>query len=180
MKLTARQQRFVEEYLVDLNAAQAAKRAGYSEKNMWVIGYENLRKPAIADAIQDALRERSERTRVTQDRVLLELARIAFADIANFLRYNHGKVTLVPFDKLSADDRAVISQVTEVAHPDGSSSVQLRFHKKLDALNAIAKHLGMFVERKIITGASGGPITLATQFSDEELMAIIGREDSNE
>lgn len=69
-KLTDKQARFVEEYLVDLNATQAAMRAGYSCNSAHAIGHENLRKPDIAKAVQAAFVERSERTRVTQAQVI--------------------------------------------------------------------------------------------------------------
>ena len=69
-KLTDKQQKFVEEYLVDLNATQAAIRAGYSEPTAQQIGSENLTKPVIAEAIQKAFDERSKRTEITQDYVL--------------------------------------------------------------------------------------------------------------
>jgi phage terminase small subunit len=65
-----KQERFVEEYLIDLNATQAAIRAGYSEKTAHVIGSENLRKPAIAAAVARAQADRTERTNITQDYVL--------------------------------------------------------------------------------------------------------------
>ena len=69
-KLTDKQKRFVEEYLVDLNATQAAIRAGYSEKTAYSIGVENLRKPEIKKAIEKAQNERSERVLVTQEDVI--------------------------------------------------------------------------------------------------------------
>jgi len=69
-KLTDKQQRFVEEYLVDLNATQAAIRAGYKENRAYQIGHENLRKPEIEVAVQKAMNERSTRTEITQDFVL--------------------------------------------------------------------------------------------------------------
>lgn len=69
-KLTAKQSMFVKEYLIDLNATQAAIRAGYSEKTAEVIGHENLRKPYIADAIQDAMDKRAERVESEADWVL--------------------------------------------------------------------------------------------------------------
>ena len=69
-KLTDKQRLFVEEYLIDLNATAAARRAGYSAKTAEVIGFENLRKPNIAAAIGQAKAERSERTEITQDWVL--------------------------------------------------------------------------------------------------------------
>ena len=68
--MTPKQKTFVEEYLIDLNATQAAIRAGYSEATAYSIGQENLKKPEIAKAIQAAMDERSERTEVTQDYVL--------------------------------------------------------------------------------------------------------------
>lgn len=69
-KLTPKQQRFVDEYLIDLNATQAAIRAGYSPKTAYSIGDENLKKPEIKKAIEQAQKERSERTLVTQDDVI--------------------------------------------------------------------------------------------------------------
>ena len=70
MSLTPKQEAFVSEYLVDLNATQAAIRAGYSEKTAQMIGSENLSKPMVAAAIAAAQAERSERTEITQDYVL--------------------------------------------------------------------------------------------------------------
>ena len=63
-KLTPRQSRFVENYLIDLNATQAAIRAGYSRKTASEVGYEYLRKPQIAEAVAKAKRERSEATTI--------------------------------------------------------------------------------------------------------------------
>jgi hypothetical protein len=70
MAMTPKQARFVEEYLVDLNATQAAIRAGYSAKTARFVGCENLSKPYIAEAIAAAQSERSARTEITQDYVL--------------------------------------------------------------------------------------------------------------
>lgn len=81
--LTAKQRRFVEEYLVDLNATQAAIRSGYSEKTAYSVGHENLSKPDIATAIAEAQAKRSERTKVDADWVLLRLAAEAEADLAD-------------------------------------------------------------------------------------------------
>ena len=87
-KLTAKQQRFVDEYLIDLNATQAAIRAGYSEKTAFSIGTENLRKPLIQKAIQQRKQAREQRTEITQDRVIQELAAIGFAR-ATAVSYTH-------------------------------------------------------------------------------------------
>ena len=81
MALTPKQKRFVAEYLVDLNATAAAKRAGYSQKTAHSIGQENLTKPEIQSAIQEEQTERQRRTKITQDMVLREAAKLAFFDI---------------------------------------------------------------------------------------------------
>ena len=80
MALTPKQTRFVQEYLIDLNATQAAIRAGYSAKTAFAIGHENLSKPNIAAAITEAQAKRAERAEITADRVLEELGEIGFAD----------------------------------------------------------------------------------------------------
>ena len=80
-KFTVKQRTFIEEYLVDLNATQAAIRAGYSRKTAKEIGCENLSKPNIQEAIRVAMDERSQRTGVTVDRVLAAIAKIGFSDI---------------------------------------------------------------------------------------------------
>ena len=77
-KLTDKQKKFVEEYLIDLNATQACIRAGYSPKTAMEQGYQLLQKTSVQEAIAECMAARSRRTGVNQDRVVLELAKIAF------------------------------------------------------------------------------------------------------
>ena len=79
-KLTDKQKRFCEEYLIDLNATQAAIRAGYKQKTARSIAAENLTKPDIALYLQELMQQRSERTGVSADLVLDELRRIAMTE----------------------------------------------------------------------------------------------------
>ncbi len=83
MALTPKQKRFVAEYLVDLNATAAAIRAGYSKKTAEVIGYENLRKPQIAQAVRLEMDNLQKRTEVTQDYVIGKLREIADKDASD-------------------------------------------------------------------------------------------------
>ena len=83
--MTKKQNRFVEEYLIDLNATQAAIRAGYSIECAREIGYENMTKPDIQKAIAKAMAERSKRTGVNQDRIVLELAKLALVNMADIV-----------------------------------------------------------------------------------------------
>lgn len=87
MKLTAKQQRFVDEYLVDLNGTQAAIRAGYSEKTANEIAAENLAKPSIKEAVELRMKEREKRTEITQDMVLQRWWQIATADPRKLIQY---------------------------------------------------------------------------------------------
>lgn len=80
--LTPKQARFVQEYLVDLNATQAAIRAGYSQKTAHVIGQENLKKPIIAAAVEKAKQKRAQRTEIDQDWVLKNIRTVVERCIA--------------------------------------------------------------------------------------------------
>ena len=102
-RLTARQARFVEEYLVDLNATQAARRAGYSAKRCDVIGYENLLKPDVRGAIEAAQRERSARTGITADRVVREIAKLALSNLTDVMTWDESGATLIPSAQLSPE-----------------------------------------------------------------------------
>lgn len=87
MALTDKQKRFVEEYMIDLNATQAAIRAGYSPKSANEIAAENLAKPSIANEIAKLQAEQSKKTGVTAERVIRELAVMAFADDKTMQKY---------------------------------------------------------------------------------------------
>src|SRR5690606_4977902 len=152
MALTAKQRRFVEEYLIDLNATQAAIRAGYSKKTAGQIGDENLKKPQIAAAVQAAQAERSKRTQITQDRVLQELARIAFFDIRKL--YSDDGSMKAPHE-LDDDAAAALSgvDVTEEFQGRGEDREQVGFTKKAKifdkgtALTLAMRHLGMLKDK---------------------------------
>ena len=84
MALNAKKNRFVEEYPVDLNATQAAIRAGYSKKTAYSIGQRLLKDVEIQEAIQKAMKDRSKRTGITQDKVVEELGKVAFAEAHDY------------------------------------------------------------------------------------------------
>ena len=136
-KLTPKQAMFVQEYLIDLNATQAAIRAGYSPHTAHRIGNENVNKPAIKAAIDDAMDARAARTLISQDRVMRELARIAFADPADVVD-KIGRVRNI--HDLTPDERASVKSVRILS--DGTIEVQA--WDKLGALEKIMKHHGMF------------------------------------
>ncbi|HFH2889955.1 terminase small subunit [Pseudomonas aeruginosa] len=85
MALTAKQRLFVDEYLIDLNATQAAIRAGYSQRRAAEIGSQNLRKPEIAAAIQAAMQARASRTEIDADYVLRRMVEIDQMDVLDIM-----------------------------------------------------------------------------------------------
>ncbi|WP_059050001.1 terminase small subunit [Paenibacillus senegalimassiliensis] len=160
MALTAKQQMFVKEYLVDLNATRAAIRAGYSVKTAEAIGHENLRKPKIAAAVEAAMGQRSQRTEVTADRVLQEYAKIAFFDPRRLYQDDGEPVDLTQLDDSTAGAIAGL-EVLEEFSGSGDDRVQIGYTKKyriadkVRALDSIARHLGMFNDRLKLEGELG-------------------------
>lgn len=145
-KLTEKQQRFVEEYLIDLNATQSAIRAGYSAKNADKIGSELLGKTRVAEAISEKMAERSKRTGVNQDRVILELAKIAFVNAADVI---DSKSATIKKGATSDDTAAIQSVKVKVISGKAGKGVEreIRLNDKLKALELLGKHLGMWNDR---------------------------------
>lgn len=144
--LTEKQKKFCEEYLIDLNATQAAIRAGYSTNTAKDIGCENLAKPNIRACIDKAIAERSKRTGINQDRVLLELARIALLKPSDVINVNTATVK----KDASDDDLATIQSVKVKTLPTKNGKGverEIKFVDKLKALELLGKHLGMFTDR---------------------------------
>ncbi|OUQ17742.1 terminase small subunit [Lachnoclostridium sp. An138] len=146
--MTKKQKRFIEEYLIDLNATQAAIRAGYSPKTAKDIGCENLAKPNISDAIDKAMAERSRRTGINQDRILLELARIGLAKITDVVDPDTGK--LLP--NASEDDLACIQSIKIKPNEFGTER-EVKLYDKKSALVDLGKHLGMFKDKVELSGS---------------------------
>jgi phage terminase small subunit len=146
--LTDKQQIFVDEYLKDLNATQAAIRAGYSPRTAAETGHKLCQKRLVADAIACAKADRSRRTGISQDRVLEELARVAFCNPSDVLDLNTAEVK----STAGEDDLKVIAgvKVKYVPHKNESGDYEeaiereVKLCDKLKALDMLCKHLGMY------------------------------------
>jgi phage terminase small subunit len=137
--LTAKQQRFVEEYLVDLNAAAAARRAGYSAHRADAMGFENLRKPELAAAIFERRAKLAEQTGRTVAAVMADIGRVR-------------------------DDA-----MKPVTDPETGETVMLSHKDALKALELEGKHLGAFTDKLQVTGPGGGPVQSVSLTADEFL-----------
>lgn len=148
--LTPKQARFCEEYVVDCNGAGAAVRAGYSAHTAKEAAYKLLKQPAIRERIERLQAERGERIGFVVDDVVREYGRIAFAQITDVIRFGPKGVKLrSDSSKLSQRTIAAIAEVHERILPDGKRTVSVKLAPKLEALNALGKHLGMFPDPKL-------------------------------
>ena len=149
--MTNKQKRFCEEYLVDLNATQAAIRAGYSTLTAGAIGAENLKKPQIRACIDKALAEQSKRTGVTADRVVRELAKVAFVNSDDVVDFDSVTVK----SDASKDDTAAIASVRVKTIPtkDGEGiEREIKLADKLKALELLGKRFGLFTDNVNVSG----------------------------
>lgn len=156
-KLTAKAERFVEEYPIDLNATQAAIRAGYSKKTARSQGQRLLTNVDIVAAIQKALEKRSERTEITQDRVLQEYAKLAFANLDDFVNTD-GEKPYFDFSDATRDQMAAVSEITvDRISQSGEDTpdidrVKFKLYDKKGTLDSLARHLGMFTDKTELSG----------------------------
>lgn len=165
-KLTAKQQRFCDEYLIDLNATQAAIRAGYSERTANEQGARLLAKVSVQQYIEKRKADRVERTEITQDMVLRELAIIAFSNAADYasivekdamVEVNGVTVPLEDADgnpiKYRTVEPVLTSDLTEeqkkalAVIKKGRDGFEVKPYDKVRALELLGKHLGMWTER---------------------------------
>lgn len=149
--MTNKQERFCEEYLVDLNATQAAIRAGYSPKTANEQGTQLLAKVSIRARIDAALAEQSRRTGVTADRVVRELAKVAFANSQDVIDYDDATVR----SDAARDDTAAVASVRVKTIPtkDGVGvEREVKMHDKLKALELLGRRLGLFTDNVNVSG----------------------------
>ena len=158
MALTAKQQRFVDEYLIDLNATQAAIRVGYSKKTADQQASRLLTNVKVREYLTQRQADRANRTEITQDMVLKELAKIGFSDIRKIVRWGETQVRMVdgeddgpedmvPYHGLALIDSAEVDDSTAAAIAEVSQSrdgLKVKLHDKKGALVDIGRHLGMF------------------------------------
>lgn len=177
MSLTPKQERFVAEYLIDLNATQAAIRAGYSQKTAQQQGSRLLLNVLVQEAIAKGREKTAAKLEITKERIVDELAKIAFADIRKAVRWGKSPidassenanpnglgiypVELVPSEEIEDEIAAAVSEVSLT-----QTGIKIKMHDKKAALVDIAKLLGFMVEKH----EHSGDISLTVSQEDAEL-----------
>lgn len=166
MALTDKQKRFCEEYLIDLNATQAAIRAGYSSKTAEQTASRLLRNVKVQEYIAKRQKELSRSTHITQERVIKELALIAFSNNADYARVVEKKMQTevdgMLVDVLGEDGKPIMYRTVEPVLTDelteeqkralavikkGRDGLEVKSFDKVRALELLGKHLGIFTEK---------------------------------
>lgn len=191
MKLTEKQKRFCDEYLIDLNATQAAIRAGYSPKGMNKRVTRMMANEGIMNYIQQHMKDREKRTEITQDKVLKELAAIAFSNGSKYAKIVDKKVydeegkPIIDFetgeqltyktvefkntDDLKEEEKKAIFSIHK-----GKDGIKVETYDKMKALELLGKHLGMFTNKVEVSGNVNNPFENLTT---EELLKLASDKD---
>lgn len=148
--MTDKQKIFADEYLIDLNATRAYK-AAYphvkNDKTAAAAAARLLRNVKVQKYIEERMQDRQKRTEITQDRVLQELAAIAFSRATDFVQIVNDRVILTDTSKLSDIQIRAIAGIKE-----GKNGIELKLNDKEKALELLGRHLGMFKDRVEVSG----------------------------
>jgi hypothetical protein len=146
--LTTKQQRFCDEYLIDMNATAAALRAGYSRAT--ALTGQLMREPGVAAYLEQRTKEVRQKLQVSHEMIAAELVKMAFANLGDYFG-DDGK--LKPMNEMTDDAKAALWNLKITDHKDGSSTVQLRLCSKLSAIEKLARHTGFY---KVAAAAGAG------------------------
>ena len=168
MSLTHKQEKFVREYLRDLNATQAALRSGYSPRTAYSIGSENLKKPEIIEALRNEA--------ITAEEDLIRLTDIARGNITDLMDVTTSGFTIELMTEDKNGNKIVKPQaklikkikqkVTTILAKNASSDdkeiveTELELYSALEAMTTLGKYHKLFVDRTEITGKDGAPISV--------------------
>ena len=182
-QITDRMKKFVDEYLVDFNATQAAIRAGYSPDTANEQGSQLLARPDIRELVAEGQKEVMERTQTFQDNAVDELKIVGFSDLADFLTVKDGGIVeQKPFNELTKEQTKCIKKIKQTVRSSHSADgtilhqtavIEIELHDKLKALELLGRHLGMFNDSLRLEGAL--PLTVVFEVAPQVKDVIITR-----
>lgn len=167
--LNHRQLLFCSEFIKDGNATAAAMRAGYSPKTSFSIAAELFQDPRIMTEIRRLQAELQADCRIDAERIMRELAKIAFCDLNKIVEWRGNRVTIRDSDTIDPDSKAAISMISE-SRQGGNSSLTVKMHDKLKALELMGRHVGMFNDKLKLEGELkvGGVLRMPPVQTEEE------------
>lgn len=174
MKLTEKQKRFIQEYLIDLNATQAAIRSGYSQKTARSAGQRLLTNVDIQAEIEQSIKNVNKNVESKAEDVIRGLMRIAYSDIRKIATWTEdGIPQFMPSSDIDEDTAMSIKSITFTERHFGEGKVERKLKieqcDKKGALDSLAKYHGLFIQKHEITGKDGGPI----EFEQDPKIALL-------
>ena len=162
MSLTARQEAFAAGVAQGLSQAEAYRRAyprstAWKDESVWQCASRLMADIKVRSRIDDLMAKAAAANEVTQERIVRELARIAFGNKRAVMKWGPHGVALVDSDDLSDDEAAMVAEVQETVTVAGSS-LKLKTHDKVKALELLGKHVGMFADKVQVSNPDGSPI----------------------
>lgn len=168
-KLTDKQKLFCHEYMVDLNATQAAIRAGYSPNTASVIGSENLSKPNIQEYIANLKNKKLEKVDISAERVLQELGKLAFYNVKQLYDDDGRPLSITDLDDNTAAAICGIDICTQGNQEIGYAEVtKIKLSDKKGALEQLGRYHKLFTDKIDVGGQQDNPLTISIK--DEELI----------
>lgn len=155
--LTPKQKRFVQEYLIDSNATQAAIRSGYSKKTASEQASRLLTNVKVSAAVKKGTAKLAAGAKVTAESVIAEMAKIGFSNMQDYMDLSDPEHPKTDLTKLTRDQASVISEVI-YERRGCERRLKLKLHDKQNALVNLGKHLGLFSERHLLGGLDGGEL----------------------
>ncbi len=177
--LTKKQELFIQEYLVDMNATQAYKRAGYAVKNDNVAhasAQRMLRNATVKKEIERQIDLRKRKLKVTAEDVIDELIKVGFTNITDVVNVKEGFVIAKDTDTLTENQQRAISEIKQT-----ESGITIKMHNKLSALKLLGQHLGIFLERiEMLNNPQDNQLKSLSSEKLQQLMEILSDEEHEE
>ena len=171
MALSFGRRKFVQEYLIDCNASAAAIRSGYSEDTSRQAGHKLMQDPEVIAAIEEGQRHAAERAQVTADKVIAELAKLAFSNMADYLVTDENGAPSLNLSTLTRDQFAAVVEVTV-----GPRGTKFKLADKRAALADLCRHLGLMVDRHEHSGPDGKSLPAPQLVVSPEVIKGIAKE----
>jgi phage terminase small subunit len=163
--LSPKQEQFCRQYLVDLNATQAAIRSGYSKKTANEQGSRLLANVNVSARIAELRTEQAKRLDITADRVLTEFGKLAFSNLMDYFEVQPDGSAVIDLSALTPDQAAALQEITVDEYTEGSGKaarqvkkVRIKLGDKKGALDSLAKHLGMFTNKEFNPNTGGSTL----------------------
>lgn len=176
--LTKKQELFIQEYLVDMNATQAYKRAGYAVKNDNVAhasAQRMLRNATVKKEIERQIDLRKRKLKVTAEDVIDELIKVGFTNITDVVNVKEGFVIAKDTDTLTENQQRAISEIKQT-----DNGVSIKMHNKLGALKLLGQHLGIFLERIELNNPQDNKLKSLPSEKLQQLIKILSEEEHEE